>query len=99
MLVDESILNGLDLSGYDREYRDIDTIELIKAAPGTTLAQTRVDLPHSLHTVTTVGMYRDSSSSSSSRLQQLLLCSQLCPTLFSMSTVFHSRVQQISSTL
>ena len=62
MLVDESILNGLDLSGYDREYRDIDTIELIKAAPGTTLAQTRVDLPHSLHTVTTVGMYRDSTA-------------------------------------
>ena len=63
MLVDESILNGLDLSGYDREYRDIDTIELIKAAPGTTLAQTRVDLPHSLHTVTTVGMYRDRTDS------------------------------------
>ena len=63
MLVDESILNGLDLPGYDREYRDIDTIELIKAAPGTTLAQTRVDLPHSLHTVTTVGMYRDSTLS------------------------------------
>ena len=51
MFVDESILNGLDLSGYDRQYRDVDTIELIKAAPCTALTQTRVDLAYSLHTV------------------------------------------------
>ncbi len=39
MLMDECILNGLDLSGDDRQYRDVDSVELIEATPRSTLTQ------------------------------------------------------------
>ena len=49
VFVDEGILNGLNLSGDDGEDGDIDSVELVKAAPCSTLTQTRVDFTHSLH--------------------------------------------------
>lgn len=48
VLVGDSILNGLDLRGDHREHRDVNAIELIEAPPGSTLAQTREQLAHSL---------------------------------------------------
>ena len=48
MFIDESILDSFDLSGYHREHRDINSIELIKTAPGSALTQSREDLTHSL---------------------------------------------------
>ena len=45
---DESISDGRQLSGDNRQYRDVNTIELIKTTPGTTLAQTRKYLANSL---------------------------------------------------
>ena len=47
---DESVADCLDLGGDDRQHRGIDAVELIKAAPGTTLGQARQYLPHSLDT-------------------------------------------------
>ena len=49
MLVDECVLYGLDLGADDREHRDVDAVELVKAAPRSTLAQAREQLAHSLH--------------------------------------------------
>lgn len=48
MLIDESILDSFDLSGYHREYRNIDSIKLIKAAPSSTLTQSRENLTNRL---------------------------------------------------
>ncbi len=39
MLMDECVLNGLDLSGDDRQYRDVDSVELIETTPRSTLTQ------------------------------------------------------------
>lgn len=47
-LQDQGILDCLQLCRDDRQYRDINTVELIKATPGSTLTQTRVDLTYSL---------------------------------------------------
>ena len=49
MFVDKGILDSLDLSGDHREHGDINSVELVKAAPGTTLTQPRKQLPHSLN--------------------------------------------------
>ena len=49
MFVDECILNGLDLSGDDGEHRDVNSVELIKAAPSSTLTQPREYLTNSLN--------------------------------------------------
>ena len=48
VFIDESILDSFDLSGYHREHRNIDSIELIKAAPSSTLTQSREDLTNGL---------------------------------------------------
>ena len=48
MFIDESILDSFDLSGYHREYRNVDSIKLIKATPSSTLTQSREDLTNSL---------------------------------------------------
>ena len=48
VFVGDSILDGLDLRGDHREYRNVDTIELIETPPGPTLAQTGEQLAHSL---------------------------------------------------
>ena len=48
MFVDESILDSFDLSGYHREHRNINSIELVKATPSSTLTQSREDLTNSL---------------------------------------------------
>ena len=47
-VVDEGVPDGLDLGGDDRQHWDVDAVELIKAAPGATLGQTREDLTYSL---------------------------------------------------
>lgn len=44
----ESVANGLDLGGDDGQHGGVDAVELIKAAPGSTLSQTGEDLPYSL---------------------------------------------------
>lgn len=46
--MDECILDCLDLSRDNRQDRYVYSVELIKAAPGSTLAQTREYLTHSL---------------------------------------------------
>lgn len=45
----ESIANSLDLGGDNWQHWGIDSIELIKAAPSSTLGEAREDLTHSLH--------------------------------------------------
>ena len=40
VFVDEGVLDGLDLRGDDRQNGDVDSVELIEAAPGPTLTQT-----------------------------------------------------------
>jgi hypothetical protein len=45
----QRILDGLELCRDDRQHRNINAVELVKAAPGTTLAQAREDLAHRLH--------------------------------------------------
>ena len=50
---DEGVLDGLELCGDDRQHGHVDTVELVEASPGTTLAQTRVDLSHGLETTIT----------------------------------------------
>ena len=47
-VVDEGVPDGLDLGGDDGQHWDVDAVELIKAAPGATLGQTREDLTYSL---------------------------------------------------
>lgn len=50
MFVDEGILNGLDLGRDDGEHRYVDSVELVKTAPGSTLTETRKQFPNSLCT-------------------------------------------------
>lgn len=45
----ESIANGLDLGRDNWQHWGIDSIELIKAAPSSTLGKSREDLTNSLH--------------------------------------------------
>ena len=38
--LDEGVADGLQLGGYDGDHRDLDTVELVKAAPRSTLTET-----------------------------------------------------------
>lgn len=44
----ESVSDSVDLGGDDRQHGGINAVKLIKTAPGSTLSQTRQDLPNSL---------------------------------------------------
>ena len=37
--LDEGVADGLQLGGYHRDDRDLDTVKLVKTAPGSALAQ------------------------------------------------------------
>ena len=41
-------LDGLNLHGHSRQHGLLQTVELVKAAPGTALDQTNEDAPHGL---------------------------------------------------
>ena len=45
----EAVLDGLDLHGHGREHRLLQAVELIKAAPSSTLHQAHEDATHGLH--------------------------------------------------
>lgn len=47
-LQDESVADDLDLRGDDGQNGGVDAVELVEAAPGSTLSQTREDLPNCL---------------------------------------------------
>ena len=47
--VPDGSLDGLDLHGDSREHRLLQPIELIEAAPGSTLHQPNEDTPHGLN--------------------------------------------------
>ena len=53
VLVCDSVLDGLNLCGDHREYRDVNAVELIETPPGSTLTQAREQLAHSLQGDTT----------------------------------------------
>ena len=48
LLVTDGILDGLDLYGHNREDLNRDAVELIKAAPRSSLGQTLVDIANGL---------------------------------------------------
>lgn len=47
-LQDESVADDVDLGGDDGQHGGVDAVELVKAAPGSTLRQTGEDLPNRL---------------------------------------------------
>ncbi len=49
----ESVAYSVELRGDNRQHGNINTVELVKATPGTTLTQAREDLTHSLGRETT----------------------------------------------
>lgn len=65
-LQDESVTDDLDLGGDDGQHGSFDAVELIEAAPGSTLSQAREDLPNRLER-------KRRASSPSSYMWQILI--------------------------
>lgn len=47
-LQDESVADDVDLGGDDGQHGGVDAVELVEAAPGSTLSQAGEDLPNRL---------------------------------------------------